>query len=34
VIANSPGPVTRRLSELFQANIEDYVTRRLSTAAR
>jgi len=34
VIANSPGPVTRSLSKLFQANIEDYVTRRLSTVAR
>jgi branched-chain amino acid aminotransferase len=34
VIANSAGPVTRRLSELFQANIEDYVTRRHSTVAR
>jgi Branched-chain amino acid aminotransferase/4-amino-4-deoxychorismate lyase len=32
--ANTPGPVTRTLSELFQANIEDYVTRRLSSVAR
>jgi branched-chain amino acid aminotransferase len=33
-IANSPGPFTRRLNELFEANIEDYVTRRLATVAR
>jgi branched-chain amino acid aminotransferase len=32
-IANSPGPATRTLSELFETSIEDYVTRRLSTAA-
>jgi branched-chain amino acid aminotransferase len=33
-IANSPGPITRRLNELFEAYIDDYVTRRLTTAAR
>jgi branched-chain amino acid aminotransferase len=32
-IANSPGLVTRRLNELFEAYIDDYVTRRLSTTA-
>lgn len=33
-IAASPGPVTRRLNELFEAYVDDYVTRRLSTTAR
>ncbi len=33
-IANSPGPVTQRLKELFEASLDDYVTRRLTTAAR
>jgi branched-chain amino acid aminotransferase len=33
-IAASPGPVTRWLNELFDAYIDDYVTRRMSTSAR
>jgi branched-subunit amino acid aminotransferase/4-amino-4-deoxychorismate lyase len=33
-IANSPGPVTRRLGELFEAYIDEYVSRRMSTTAR
>ena len=33
-IAASRGPVTRRLNELFDAYIDDYVTRRMSTSAR
>jgi branched-chain amino acid aminotransferase len=33
-IAASPGPVTRRLNELFDAYIDDYVTRRATTSAR
>ena len=33
-IAASPGPVTRRLNELFDAYIDDYVTRRVTTSAR
>src|SRR6202022_4173910 len=33
-IARSPGPVTQRLNELFDAYIDDYVTRRVSTSAR
>src|SRR6202051_982116 len=33
-IARSPGRVTKRLNELFDAYIDDYVTRRLSTSAR
>ena len=33
-IANAPGPVTRQLNELFEAYVDDYVTRRLTTAAR
>jgi branched-chain amino acid aminotransferase len=33
-IVNTQGPVAQRLSELFVAYLEDYVTRRLSAAAR
>jgi branched-subunit amino acid aminotransferase/4-amino-4-deoxychorismate lyase len=33
-IATSPGRVTKRINELFDAYIDDYVTRRLSTSAR
>lgn len=33
-IANAPGPVTRQVNEMFEAYVEDYVTRRLTTAAR
>ncbi len=33
-IAASPGRVTRRINELFDAYIDDYVTRRMSTSAR
>ena len=33
-IANSPGPVTGRLEELFKAYINEYVGRRLSVSAR
>ena len=33
-IAAAPGPVTRRLNELFDAYIDDYVTRRVSISAR
>jgi hypothetical protein len=33
-IAASPGRVTKRLNELFDAYIDDYVTRRVSTSAR
>jgi branched-chain amino acid aminotransferase len=33
-IAAAKGPVTQRLGELFNTYLEDYVTRRLSTAAR
>jgi branched-chain amino acid aminotransferase len=33
-IAAAPGPVTQRLNELFDAYIDDYVTRRVSTSAR
>lgn len=33
-ISGSPGPVTRRVKELFEAYIDDYVTRRMSTSAR
>ncbi len=30
----APGPVCQRLNELFDAYVEDYVTRRLASAAR
>jgi branched-chain amino acid aminotransferase len=33
-ISASPGLVTRRLNELFDAYIDDYVTRRVTTSAR
>jgi branched-chain amino acid aminotransferase len=33
-IAAAPGPVTRRLTELFDAYIDDYVTRRVSISTR
>jgi branched-chain amino acid aminotransferase len=33
-ISASPGPVTRRLNELFDAYIDDYATRRVTTSAR
>jgi branched-chain amino acid aminotransferase len=33
-IAAASGPVSRQLSELFSAHLNDYVTRRLSVAAR
>jgi branched-chain amino acid aminotransferase len=33
-IAASPGPVTGRLNELFDAYIDDYVTRRVTISAR
>jgi branched-chain amino acid aminotransferase len=33
-IASAPGPVSEQLSELFEAHLNDYVTRRLSVAAR
>ena len=33
-IASSSGPVTQRLSGLFEAYIDEYVTRRMSTTAR
>jgi len=33
-IAAAPGPVTRRLNELFDAYIDDYVTRRVSISTR
>jgi branched-chain amino acid aminotransferase len=33
-IANAPGPMTRQLNETFEAYVGDYVTRRLTTAAR
>jgi branched-chain amino acid aminotransferase len=31
-IATAPGPVTHQLNDLFDANVADYVTRRLATA--
>jgi branched-chain amino acid aminotransferase len=34
IISDAPGPVTRRLNELFEASIEDYVARRLASTAR
>jgi D-alanine transaminase len=33
-IAASPGRVTQRLNELFDAYIDDYVTRRVSISTR
>jgi branched-chain amino acid aminotransferase len=33
-IATAPGPVAKQLSELFSTHLNDYVTRRLSAAAR
>lgn len=33
-IAAAPGPVTQRLNELFDAYIDDYVTRRVSLSTR
>jgi branched-chain amino acid aminotransferase len=33
-IAASPGPVTKRLNALFDAYIDDYVTRRVTISAR
>ena len=33
-IAASPGPVTKRLNELFDAYIDDYATRRVTISAR
>ena len=33
-IATAPGPVTKRLDELFDATVADYVNRRLASAAR
>jgi branched-chain amino acid aminotransferase len=33
-IAGSPGRVTQRVNELFDAYIDDYVTRRVTTSAR
>jgi branched-chain amino acid aminotransferase len=33
-IAAAPGPVTHRLNELFDAYIDDYVTRRVSISTR
>jgi hypothetical protein len=33
-IATSPGRVTSRINELFDAYIDDYVTRRVTTSAR
>jgi branched-chain amino acid aminotransferase len=33
-IAAAPGPVTQRLNELFDAYIDDYVTRRVSVSTR
>jgi branched-chain amino acid aminotransferase len=33
-IAAAPGPVTQRLNELFDAYIDDYVTRRMSVSTR
>jgi branched-subunit amino acid aminotransferase/4-amino-4-deoxychorismate lyase len=33
-IAAAPGPVTRKLDELFDAHVADYVNRRLASAAR
>ncbi|HSY30898.1 MAG TPA: aminotransferase class IV [Verrucomicrobiae bacterium] len=33
-IAAAPGPVTQRLNELFDAYIDDYVTRRVSISTR
>jgi len=33
-IPRSPGPVTQRLNELFNAYIDDYVTRRVSISTR
>jgi branched-chain amino acid aminotransferase len=32
-IATAPGPVTHQLNDLFDANVADYVTRRLATAS-
>jgi branched-chain amino acid aminotransferase len=32
-IAAAPGPVTHQLNDLFDANVADYVTRRLATAS-
>jgi len=33
-IATAPGPITRQLDELFDSHIQDYVTRRLASAAK
>jgi branched-chain amino acid aminotransferase len=33
-IAQGPGPVTRKLDELFDAHVADYVGRRLASAAK
>ena len=33
-IANSPGPVTSRLNELFKAYIDEYVGRRVAASVR
>jgi branched-subunit amino acid aminotransferase/4-amino-4-deoxychorismate lyase len=33
-VATAPGPLTRKLDELLEAYISDYVMRRLASAAR
>jgi branched-subunit amino acid aminotransferase/4-amino-4-deoxychorismate lyase len=33
-IAVAPGPITRRLDELFDLYVTEYVSRRLASAAR
>jgi branched-chain amino acid aminotransferase len=33
-IAKAPGPVTRKLDELFDTHVADYVTRRLATISK
>jgi len=33
-VTAAPGPITRQLDELFDAHIHDYVTRRLTSAAK
>jgi len=33
-IASAPGPITKRLNELFDVYVTEYVSRRLASAAR
>jgi branched-chain amino acid aminotransferase len=33
-VTAAPGPITRQLDELFDAHVHDYVTRRLTSAAK